>query len=901
MNAKIFTQLFMLCAIPFAMQGQLSAGMVTTESGDTAVSTCAGDGVADVIFFDSTGVNTTDTGAFTYVITDDTNIILGVPPSDNQDFEGAGGGVCRVWGLAYSGSLIAMPGDDASADPLSDGVWVLSDNFITVDRSSVGGGQVFTESGDSIVYTCLTDGINEVVSVDSFDVDPSANFAYVVTDDQNVILGLPPGDMVDLSGAGTGVCRIWGLSYLGDLTAMVGDTADRVALSDSCFALSSNFVTTIRDTVEGGMVMTEGGMDTVYTCASDGVDDIISFDSTGTSAALFTYVVTDDNNIILGIPPGDMQNFEGAGGGICRVWGLSYSGEIIAQPGDDAAQVALSDGCFDLSDNFVTVIRTEVNAGRVTTQSGDTTVYTCPGDGNDDLIQFDSIGASPDANFTYVVTDDQNIILGLPPGDIQNFEGAGVGVCRVWGLSYLGNITAQPGDDAAQVALSDSCFALSENFVVVVRDTAEGGMVMTEGGMDTVYTCAGDGVDDIISFDSIGTSSALFVYVVTNDNNIILGIPPGDMQNFEGAGGGVCRVWGLSYTGTITAQPGDDAAQVPLSDDCFDLSDNFVTVIRTEVSAGRVTTQAGDTVVYTCPGDGNDDLIQFDSIGASPDANFTYVVTDDQNIILGLPPGDIQNFEGAGVGICRVWGLSYLGNITAQPGDDAAQVALSDSCFVLSENFVVVVRDTAEGGMVSAENGQDTIFTCADDGIEDVFRFDSTGTSSANFAYVVTDDQNLILGLPPGDMVDFEPAGEGICRVWGLSYTGNLTAQIGDDASQVALSDDCFDLSDNFVPVVREADGEACQITNTVNFSEETELIVFPNPVSDILRIQWTRTSGNERLEAFVTDVQGRTLLQRRLNASENIDLDLSSLAPGLYIINVRSNKTTASTRILKQ
>ena len=57
-------------------------------------------------------------------------------------------------------------------------------------------------------------------------------------------------------------------------------------------------------------------------------------------------------------------------------------------------------------------------------------------------------------------------------------------------------------------------------------------------------------------------------------------------MNFEGAGSGTCLVWGLSYTGNITVSMGDNALSMPLSDDCFDLSDNFVSVIRDTPDGG---------------------------------------------------------------------------------------------------------------------------------------------------------------------------------------------------------------------------------------------------------------------------------------------------------------------------
>ena len=205
------------------------------------------------------------------------------------------------------------------------------------------------------------------------------------------------------------------------------------------------------------------------------------------------------------------------------------------------------------------------------------------------------------------------------------------------------------------------------NFITVNRDEPNGGMVMTEDGETSINLCLGIGADNFIRFDSSGTSNSLYTYVVTDENNIILGVPGTDGVDFEGAGSGICRVWGLAYTGNITANLGDDAGAIALTDDCYNLSSNFVTVNREEVNGGTVSTENGETDITLCVGDGADDFVSFDSAGVIG-ANFAYVITDDNNIILALPGMDMANFDGAGGGICRVWGLAYTGNVLAQGG-----------------------------------------------------------------------------------------------------------------------------------------------------------------------------------------------------------------------------------------
>ncbi|MEL6719202.1 MAG: BACON domain-containing carbohydrate-binding protein, partial [Bacteroidota bacterium] len=137
-----------------------------------------------------------------------------------------------------------------------------------------------------------------------------------------------------------------------------------------------------------------------------------------------------------------------------------------------------------------------VEGGTVALEDGSTEATVFVGDGVSDFLSFMSMGAAEDASFTYVITDDQNNILGLPDGNMADFDNAGAGTCRVWGLSYTGEITAVPGDNAGDVDLSNECFELSSNFIVVNRiscaDEVAGGTVALEDGSTEATVTVGD-------------------------------------------------------------------------------------------------------------------------------------------------------------------------------------------------------------------------------------------------------------------------------------------------------------------------------------------------------------------------------------------------------------------------
>lgn len=943
----------------------LTGGTVATFDGETSISTCVGDGAEDLITFSSEGAS--PDANFTYVVTTSEGIVLGIPEGNIQDFEGAGVGECWVYGLAYSGDLLLAAGDDINTADLATDCASLSENVVTVNRLIIDGGRVTTIAGDTLVYICPGDGIDNIIEFNNEGASTDGTFTYIVTDAGGLILSIPTGNSQNFDGAGIGSCRVYGLTYLGDLNAEVGDSLDVKELASNCYDLSNNYLEVVRDTAEAGVVsLADGNIDTTI-CIIEGESNILEFANQGASSAQFTYIVTDAEGIVLGIPPANMVDFAPAGLGTCLVYGLSYTGNLSVAPGDTLANVSLSDDCFDLSDEAITVNRIEVSVGSVSDINNDTLIYTCPADGLSNVIRFRTVGISDGANITYIVTDSDNVILGVPEADSLDFEPAGFGVCRVYSMAYLGELTATMGDTVGVNSLATSCFDITENYITVVRDTAEAGNVSLLDGSLEITLCAGDGLPDVVGFTGSGSSAADFTYIVTDSDGVVLGIPAADSLDFEGSGVGTCAVFGLSFTGNLTVMPGDTLMNVALSDECydlsnnnitiirqepgnagtvstidgeteievilgdgnlsvvefqttatgaenfsyivtnedfviiavpstaavnfegagvgtclvhgityngelmaqagdtlgvntlvegcFDLSDNFITITRTEfmgLELDSVFTVAGETVIYTCPSDGIADSIAFDHSPIPADVGFTYIVTDDQDVVLGLPEGNIQDFEGAGFGACRVYGLLYFGNVTVAAGDTIGIATLADDEHDLSDNYVTVNRDTAEAGTLLV-NGSLAAFACVDDGISDEFTFEIDGASSANYQLVVTNGDNQVIGLPEGITIDFEGAGQGVCQVYGLSYTGDLLVGLGDviDAETTMFSTSCFDLPLNPVTVIRRrVDGGAVATADSL-----TSLSIFVNDgVADTLYFISEGATSSTDFTYVVTD-----------------------------------------------
>ena len=660
-----------------------------------------------------------------------------------------------------------------------------------------------------------------------------------------------------------------------------------------CFSLS-NPISVFRNQPEGGTL--EGGPFTF--CVGDGEADMLepgSITLSGNSGTNSAWVVTDDQGNILGLPPmPSVVDFDGAGPGTCLIWHLSF------EDGLEGAEVGMNandlQGCFSLS-NPISVFRNQPEGGVL--EGG---VYEfCVGDGVADNVSGITLSGNSGTNSAWVVTDEQGNILGLPPSpEAVDFDGAGVGVCLIWHLSFEdGLVGAEVGMNAGDL---QGCFSLSNPISVNRTDDCEelcnvnGGTL--EGGPFTF--CVGDGEADILEPGSItlsGNSGTNSAWVVTDDQGNILGLPPmPSAVDFDGAGPGTCLIWHISFEdGLVGAEVGMNAADLQ---GCYDLS-NPIAVVRNQPEGG--TLEGGPFTV--CVSDGIADMLEPDSITLSGNSgtNSAWVITDDQGNILGLPPmPSVVDFDGAGPGTCLIWHLSFEdGLVGAEVGMNANDL---QGCFSLS-NPISVERIEVNGGSVSTVDGETDITVTVGDGIDDEVAFTTDGALGANFTYVVTDDQNNILAVPGGNTVNFEGAGTGICRVWGLSYAGDLIAEAGQNAAEVALSDGCFNLSDNFVTVNRTEGFQSNVPTSDAVVSDPAvlDVQVYPNPAVNQLQVQLNTSVEASNVEVMIFQLDG-AMRYRNVISSEQVQstIDVSGLPAGTYMLRINDGQQIVTKRFVK-
>ncbi|MCL6268171.1 hypothetical protein [Flagellimonas myxillae] len=538
-----------------------------------------------------------------------------------------------------------------------------------------------------------------------------------------------------------------------------------------------------------------------FTITVDGIPDMISgvtLDASDVVGSNRTYVVTDDSRNILGVPPtlADLEgvDFDAAGVGTCFVYHLVYEDGLTGlEPGTNLDNLV---GDHDLS-NRIVVTRNGLNAG---TLSGGP--YTILVDGTPDMISGVSLDDSElnGTNQTYVITDDERNILGLPPTiealEGVNFDGAGVGVCFVYHLTYEDGLTGL--EAGMNLDGFSGAYALS-NRITVTRNGLNAGTI---GGGP--YTILVDGTPDMVSgitLDDAELTGSKQRWVITDDENNILGLPPTieavEGVDFDGAGVGTCLIWHITYEdGLMNLEAGYNVSDL----EGFYALSNSITVTRNGLNAGTI---GGGPFTITV--DGNPDMVSGITLD---DAELTgskqrWVITDDENNILGLPPTidavEGVDFDGAGVGTCLIWHITYEeGLMNLEAGYNVSDL---EGFYALS-NSITVTRNGLNAGTISGGP-----FTFDVDGTPDMvsgITLDDSELTGTNQTYVITDDENNILGLPPTldavEGVDFDAAGSGVCLIWHATFEDGL---VGLEAGKNVADLEGFYALSNSITVTR--------------------------------------------------------------------------------------------------
>lgn len=854
------------------------ADNINLEDGSDDVTVCVGDGEPDELTFVSTYIGNDD---FVYLITDESNFLIGISESATIDFDTAEPGVCRVWGLVYSGNLTLNVGDNIGEPSLlSDECFDLSDGFVRVDRNGPVAGLISYEDGSDSFISCTELDPTTSLNVNVVGNDPNSDYVFVVVH-SNIIVELITEDAIDLAILPDGTYSVFGVSYIGDLGLEPGDMFLISSITATCFDITTTPLELVKRVQHADDVTLEDGSTSATVCVGDGIADELTFVSNYVGNDQFVYLITDESNFLIGTSETGVIDFEGAEAGICRIWGLVYSGDLTVAIGENIGEPAiLSTECFDLSDGFSLVDRNGPQAGSIAFADGSNSFFSCTETLPTGTLTINVTGSDGSSDYTFVVVDETNTIVSLNDGsiDIADLEN---GNYTIYGIAFIGDLGMMVGD-TFDPNTSAACLVITTESLQLVRRVQQAGGVTLEDGSNEATVCIADGVSDELTFLSDFDGEDEFIFIITDENNLVIGTSTTGVVEFEFADPGVCHLWGLAYSGNLLFENGDDITTgQALSDECYDLTDGFVTINRLHPDGGTISLTNGDNSYFECNASESNVILEFVTENVEPNLDYRFlVVNTTTNEIVAILNAPILDLNSLGFGSFKVHGISYLGNLTIIVGDLFEGQPLSDVCSDLSDNTVNITNRAINVDHIQIVGGATSTTICPADGNPDIIFFESDYSGSENLVYIVTDEDNVVINVLAAPSDDFDTGGEGVVRVWAVTFSGNFILTAGNTLNEdLIISDECFDISDNFVLIGRNGpEGGSVALENGATSID----ICVGDGIADVLSVS---TTGLGTSYAYLITDENNNILE----ISEDAVIDFENAAGGVCHIWVVS------------
>ncbi len=788
---------------------QAFAGTISTPDGTGTFTIC--EGSSESLTPSITG----NSGSSQWIIADANNNVLTVQNDLPLTFAGVDQPLCFVYHLSSVGQTNLAIGQNV--DDI-EGCIGLS-NAILVDKTSVQASNIDI-NGQTSISVCLNN-TNAVYELNLTGEQFGTTVNYLITDEAGNILETQTGTTIDFNAAGSGTCLVWQLVSTGGVTGdVVGQNAANIS---GCFDLS-NPVTIVRQSFDAATITTPSQS----ICLAGG-QTALSFNTTGITSPLSEYVLVNNSGSIVSVSTSPTFDFSFFAAGTYTVYHVSSNGGLggLAN-GQDFSEVS---GCFALS-NPVTVSTADITAGSISSTQG-STISACVGDGVPDLVDAVVTG-NTGANNVWLVTDANGNILNANATLPFDFEGTGAGTCNLYHLTYeAGLVGGQVGDNVS--ALS-GCFGLS-NPISVVRSEVIAGTLTAPLNVLCIPAQSG-----IVSYTITGNVGADSQFLLVNAaSNRIENISSSPTFDFTNVNEGEYTIYHLASSGPVDGL--STGAPIAGLSGCIGLS-NGVPLTLTSVTAGSISSTLGSTV-EVCVGNGNSMAVDAVVTGNTGSSN-QWIITDDQGNILELPAAPPFSFEAAPAGICQIWHVSYEGTLTgASMGANAANL---DGCFGLS-NPITVVRNQADAGLISLDDGTFETSLCVGDSNSDFVNVNVQGNASTAGAWLITDTAGNIIDTPGSPPFNFNNYPTGTCQIFFLAYSGTVSGvSVGSNTADIS---GCHDLSNQIIVTKQSANG------GNISTPLGSDISICVNDgIDDVIDVTLTGNDGTNS-QWLVTDADG--------------------------------------------
>ncbi|MGA1543760.1 MAG: T9SS type A sorting domain-containing protein [Saprospiraceae bacterium] len=850
-----------------------------------------------------------------WIVVDEQQNIAGIEEDETIDWSPYPSGTYQLFGLVYSGDLTAQIGDPFNATNFSNDCFSLSDQAIPVVFSRPDGGELPSETQ----WTCSSNA-EDILSLPLWDdlISPFQN-AWVILDlSNNLVVDITDSDTLRSSDYEEGDYQIKRLSYLEYPEGLsIGDIWNsEFSDSSACYAWSSGAIRWKNtEPIAPALSFSEKPnlfIDTI--CLLKNNRYIVSLTPTFDPDYFHRIIITDDSNVILDENAGLQPDFSAYDGMHILIHSIASLTPVTITKGDTLSQVITqTTQCISVGE-VLKIVKTEVGGGRLTSDWGadSDTLYTCLQDGIPDWITIIPTQHSTTANYTLLITNVDDQILGILSNPTRNYDNNIFGELKIYGISHEGPLDFSIGAPISSVKAEGGCWDWADQYLTIISDKVSGGSISSSYGADNFEYC-GDGSQQL-ELQTTSTSKVGYAYLLWGADSIIQRISLTANLPLEGLSKGVYKISAVSFTGIFKLEVGDPISAIP-ADGCYEWATNTLEFnLLGEVDAGTIQAVGYETdTVYTCPGNGISDVIELKYTSNVEGGPYAFMLTDAADTILypSIPSTGLLNFENAPEGIYKAYGISYTGQLNGQANRNIRTLELSNECYAWTPNPIIIVNQFPSAGSIYAEGKEGEVqFTSSCDTTKTPESWSFYFNEKTGFStfVVTTSTGEIIRTLDEGE--PFEVPTFYACQslnIIGMAYSGILQNLEGQNINQLNL-DWCYSLSSNQITLIpseeaQQPPSEPMVINTTYKVSNSFK--IYPNPLSSgaALHIEFT-TEGMISSDATyylnVYDIMGRKMVDQRVGAERgSAEIKLGKLPRGIYLIDIWNNNKRLETQQL--
>ena len=754
--------------------------------------------------------------SYAYLLTDSTNRVVRIFRDDKVVLEKSDAGTFRIWGVAYSGSLTTTVGSQLETTAHGSICSSLSENYVSVIRGIAAAGAISAATGGTSFGGCIDPGGASTLTIAP--AVPSGKYAHVLTDTLNRILVVSDSASFSFEGYTPGKLRAWRIAYSGTLLAQAGQILQDAVLASGCYDLSDNFIRVELERTDGGNLRLSNGASSFSLCLGQGSGFVSFLNSSAASLLPYRYVLTNDKDEVVLVLSGASFDISIMPMGGYRIYGVSFTGTLNLRPGMNIRSANISDRCYDLSDNYISLFNELVRGGFIVYADGSREErYICPQEQGSKALRFQRIGSQSE-KYAILAVNNSGIVVAVGSPDSISLQGVPEGSYQIWGLAYSGTLNAKPGFNPARAPMAERCYSLSSNALTINWTSPLAATVSLNNGATREFFCPGSTQSQKVSLQAADALGGTTTFLLADSTGRILQVADSAIFYLDSMPAGRYLARALTYNGTLLAKPGLSLDSL-LATTCYTLSTNTVQIYKEKPKAGSIqpVLTGSDNGLLCSGGIGSASrrlVIRSSQAGRTP---YVFLATDTLNrLVYSFPEGaapDTATYREMNIpldslrgGQYKFWGLAYTGTLRLSLGTRIDSTALSTDCFELSAPAPFSFQ-SVDGGVVRAEGfAESPIYVCIGDNRPDSISFSNSSMGvGSGYRYILTNSSNLVLAELTGNVQNFENAGFRELRIWGLSFTGTYTSIRNRNLLTAVPSNGCYELSDNYVTIIREA------------------------------------------------------------------------------------------------